>query len=95
MIHIIVPEGGVPRPALVVKEDLAIPFYVKPWGICCPVVSWQAYGLERPAYAVLSQPHHTFKKKRKIGPMDYDDRMRIYRASIATPALRKDLAAIV
>jgi hypothetical protein len=91
MIHIVKTPNGDVHPAVVVSPTLAIPLYEKPWGVCSKVTGWQQAGLHRPSYAVLSQPWRSYQRRRHLGSLSFEDRVRMVQAAVARPELLPEL----
>ena len=92
MIYLVNPEYGGVHPALVVHPDLAIPIYSRGWGVSSSIQNWRKAGLHNPSHAILSQPWRKFRRRRHIGALDLDDRVRlVQRAALGRPELLPEL----
>ncbi len=96
MIYLVIPPDGTIHPAIVVSSTLAIPLYHKSWGVSASIQNWQEAGLNMPSHAVLSQPWRRFKRRRRLGTLDPDDRTKLLRAAaLGRPELLPELRSIL
>lgn len=95
MIYIVNPPSGTVHPALVVAPNLAFPIYDEPWGACISITNPAKAGLHRPSHIVISQPWRSFRKRRHLGDLDIEDRMRVRRiVNHYNPSLRSEMETL-
>lgn len=95
MIYVVRTPKGDAHPAVVIHPTLAFPLYRKAWGVSSPLLEWHRSGLSDPTHVVLSQPWRSFRRRKRIGDLDFADRIRMMRAAAAIPSLLCELRDVV